>query len=246
MSKYGWVLLLFTQFSYADKAEDFDYYVLALSWQSAWCESRPNSRVCATQTAKDFGATNFTLHGLWPSNKDNRSNSYGYCNLPKATIEAYESKRWCELPKLELSSTVRGDLKTYMPGQASCLQRHEWYKHGTCSGLSADQYYTLSHQLVKLFAQTKFSQLIADNAGKIVKRVTLLRAFQKEFGDSRYLSLQCRKVEGESLLTEIRIYLKKDLQNVVSDLKSLLPETKKLRGRGTCPQTMKIDEVGME
>lgn len=242
MYKYVWILLFFSQLSYVNTANAFDYYILALSWQSAWCESRPTSRVCKDQAPGDFGATHFSLHGLWPSNP---AESDSYCALPEATVNNYENTQWCDLPKLDLSSAVRNDLENYMPGQAACLHRHEWYKHGTCSGLSAEQYYTLSHQLVKQFAKTQFSQLITDNIGKAIKRSTLLRAFQKEIGDSRYLSLQCRTVDGQALLTEIRIYLKKDLPNTVSDVKSLLLQDTQVRAKGTCPQTIKIDEVGM-
>ena len=45
-------------------AEEFDYYVLSLSWSPSWCEyegDAKNSEQCDPD--KDFG---WSLHGLWP------------------------------------------------------------------------------------------------------------------------------------------------------------------------------------
>src|SRR5438552_1569673 len=41
-------------------------YVFALSWQSAFCETKSNKTECRAQNPNEFDATNFTLHGLWP------------------------------------------------------------------------------------------------------------------------------------------------------------------------------------
>jgi ribonuclease I len=69
-----------------------------------------------------------------------------------------------------------------MPGAESCLERHEWYKHGTCSGISADAYFALSNGLVASFAQTEFNQYIASQIGRDVARNDLLDRFEAEFG----------------------------------------------------------------
>jgi len=195
---------------------EFDNYTLALSWQPAFCESKPNKLECQSQHEGQF-----------------------YAN------QQYKRKRWCDLPKLNLSKLVRKQLSQFMPGYISCLQRHEWYKHGSCSGLSENDYYVVSNQLVELFSKTRFSQYVAKNVGKYVNRKALLKQFDKEFGQGsrHYLALKCQKVRGTSLLTEIRIFLKKEL-STVSDFKHLFPE-KKLKVRGTCPRSFKIDEVGI-
>ncbi|MDR0809786.1 MAG: ribonuclease T, partial [Gemmobacter sp.] len=50
-----------------ERAGDFDYYLLALSWSPNWCRlvgdagSAPECRTGAGRT--------FTLHGLWPQNE---------------------------------------------------------------------------------------------------------------------------------------------------------------------------------
>ncbi|MGB5596474.1 MAG: hypothetical protein WBM62_20900, partial [Crocosphaera sp.] len=42
-----------------------DDYLLALSWQPAFCETRPTKTECLTKDTDTFEAGNFVLHGLW-------------------------------------------------------------------------------------------------------------------------------------------------------------------------------------
>ena len=219
-----------------NKVGDFDHYILALSWQSAFCESKRKKPECRAQTDNNFSASNFVLHGLWP-------NRVNYCQVPKRIIKK-DKRQWCKTPALELSKSVRKQLSDFMPGSLSCLQRHEWYKHGTCSGLSENDYFILSNTLVSKFSKTAFSQYIAKHIGKKVKRKNVLKAFDKSFGKGSraYLALRCKKVRGTSLLTEIQIHIKKDLSNL-TEFRHLFPN-KKPKIRGTCPRKFKIDEVG--
>lgn len=218
----------------------FDYYVLALSWQPAFCETRPNKTECVSQNQRRFDAKNFVLHGLWPNTRRNSGDNYGYCNVPGKLRKG----NWCDLPALKLSDAVRKRLPTFMPGSASCLQRHEWYKHGTCSGLSANEYYALADKLVRMVSKTEFSKFISSNIGRYVKRNTVLKAFEKEFGKGSrsFLELKCKSAKGIKFLTEIRIYLQKNLTES-NRLKDLLPE-RKIRVRGGCPRKFKIDKAG--
>ena len=109
----------------------FDFYVLALSWSPAYCarEGRDaDPRQC--QSSKPFG---FIVHGLWPQYE---RGSPDYCDGKKPT-------------RSEIDSVL--DL-TPSPG----LLRHEWEKHGSCSGLSVRDYYTvmrLARDKVKIPAQ---------------------------------------------------------------------------------------------
>ncbi|MDM8563989.1 hypothetical protein QUF54_11615, partial [Candidatus Marithioploca araucensis] len=94
-------------------------------------------------------------------------------------------------------------------------------------------------------SKTDFSQYIAKHVGKKVKRKTLLKKFDKEFGQGSrsYLALRCKKVRRKSLLTEIQIHLKKNLL-ATDDFGKMFPK-EKLRVRGNCPRRFKIDEVGI-
>ncbi len=88
--------------------QNFDYYLLNLSWSPEFCHSHPNATECAEHST-------FVLHGLWPQNNDgtypqNCSTEPGPHN-PADYNDIYAD-----------------------PG----LLRHEWRTHGTCSGLSPD------------------------------------------------------------------------------------------------------------
>ncbi|MBN1876626.1 MAG: hypothetical protein JXA33_20540 [Anaerolineae bacterium] len=225
---------------------DFDYYVLALSWQPAFCETESDKTECVTQSGSRYDAHNFALHGLWPNLEDDPNHTLGYCDVTKAVIRQDQASDWCALPQLSLSETVWTELTTFMPGTASCLQNHEWYKHGTCTGMSAEAYFALSNHLTELFSQTAFDDYVANQAGSTVNRNELLDLFAREFGSEarNYLSLRCSKVEGVSLLTEIQVILKKDIAPD-AEFGDLFP-TDDIRPSGSCPTQIKIDLVGFD
>ena len=100
---------------HADTPGQFDNYVLALSWSPDYCATRPDD---TQQCTKRLG---FVLHGLWPQ----YTNGYP---------ESCSSTR--------LDNRVKDQFAAIYP--SPFLIRHEWDKHGTCSGLTQDAYFSLS------------------------------------------------------------------------------------------------------
>lgn len=101
-----------------EKAGDFDYYVLSLSWSPSWCVLEGNARNSEQCDPKrDFG---FTLHGLWPQYEDGWPS---YCNTSEAP------------PSRSLTASMADIMGT------SGLAWYQWKKHGRCSDLSADDYF---------------------------------------------------------------------------------------------------------
>lgn len=96
-------------------------YVLALSWQPAFCETSSQKRECRWQTAQRYDANYLSLHGLWP-----QPASLAYCDLPDTVRRAGEGGRWKDIPPVDLSLSTRADLERMMPGSQSLLERHEW------------------------------------------------------------------------------------------------------------------------
>ncbi len=97
----------------------FDFYVLALSWSPAYCSlNGGQADPVQCNSPKPF---RFIVHGLWPQYER------GYP----------ESCATGGYPTREQIRTI-SDL-TPSPG----LVRHEWEKHGTCSGLSPQDYFTV-------------------------------------------------------------------------------------------------------
>ncbi len=100
---------------------NFDYYVLALSWSPQHCTT-PAGRRDAVQC----GGTrrySFIVHGLWPQFERGWPQDCGGAALPGKLIQ---------------------ETLDIMPSPK--LIRHEWAKHGTCSGLSPAAYFALARK----------------------------------------------------------------------------------------------------
>lgn len=110
-------------FAKGERAGDFDYYVVALSWSPNWCALEGDAKDSPQCEAdKDFG---WVLHGLWPQYEDGWPS---YCN----TSHPNPSRR------------MTNDMADIMG--TSGLAWHQWNKHGRCTGLSATAYYDLSRE----------------------------------------------------------------------------------------------------
>jgi ribonuclease T2 len=96
--------------------QNFDFYLLNLSWSPEFCHSHPDKPECAQHLG-------FVLHGLWPQN----------------TIGRYPEH--CSDDPGPQNPSAYSDLYPD-PG----LLHHEWQTHGTCSGLAPDAFFNLARQ----------------------------------------------------------------------------------------------------
>jgi ribonuclease T2 len=103
----------------------FDYYLLSLSWAPNFCASHPNDNSSECKTGNH---TAFVLHGLWPN--ANQGPSPLSCK-----------------PASPVAANIVRHMLEYFPTKG--LIQHEWEKHGTCSGLSAAQYFDKVEQAYK-------------------------------------------------------------------------------------------------
>ncbi|MEL4421180.1 ribonuclease T [Shewanella algae] len=215
-------------------ADKYDSHLLALSWQNAFCESRGSSKAeCRSQSADRFDASHFSLHGLWP-NKRSCGISYGYCGKVK-----HKPDNFCDYPAIELSEALSQRLGRVMPSHAygSCLERHEWWKHGICRDESAEAYFSLALRLTTEVNQaTPLLNLLQQNIGAKIATASLRQAFQQSFGpeSNHKLSLKCH----QGMLTEIQLSLPAKIDN--SNLKALLEQAPRI-APGNCGNYMLID-----
>ena len=117
------VFLLLAGMARADgeRAGEFDYYVMALSWTPSWCALEGDGRESPQcDPGQGFG---FTLHGLWPQYEDGWP---AFC----PTLERNPSRG--------MTGAMADVFGT------SGLAWYQWTKHGVCSGLSAADYYALA------------------------------------------------------------------------------------------------------
>ncbi|MFY9212335.1 MAG: ribonuclease T2 [Aestuariivita sp.] len=106
-----------------DTAGQFDYYVLALSWSPNWCALEGDARGSDQCDARhDHG---WILHGLWPQYHRGWP---AFCQT-------------AERPPPRAMTAAMADIM----GTAG-LAWYQWKKHGSCSGLSAAEYYALSRE----------------------------------------------------------------------------------------------------
>ncbi|HEV8391641.1 MAG TPA: ribonuclease T2 [Dongiaceae bacterium] len=222
----------------ADKSPSVDHYVLALSWEPAFCQFNMDKPECRDLENSDFAATHLAIHGLWPDLPE--SKRLRYCGLDQHLEQMDRRNRWCELPELELSAKTRADLAAAMPGTRSCLDRHEWTEHGTCAGVDAEGYFATTLRLAAAVQRSALGDLLAANTGHELPRQRLIEAFEASFGPGagKALTLLCAK----RLLMEIRITLEPSAMAGELGAEDLRPTAGGTAG--SCPATILIDPLG--
>ena len=180
-------------------------YVLAVSWQPAFCEAKRDKPECQSETPERFDATHFTLHGLWPQPMSNI-----YCDVSSELRLADKSGDWEELPAVKLSDATQEKLSEVMPGTQSKLERHEWIKHGTCFHAdSADEYFSRAIALIEQLNSSKARDLFAANIGAQLTGKAIRDAFDESFGDGAgdRVRISCQRDQARNLIVEMTIGL---------------------------------------
>jgi ribonuclease T2 len=98
----------------------FDFYVLSLSWSPSYCAAnaeRPFYRQDPQCGARPFS---FVVHGMWPQYEQ---------GFPE----------FCQVPSPRLNRNIVSSMLDLMPSPR--LIYHEWDRHGTCSGVSANAFF---------------------------------------------------------------------------------------------------------
>ena len=215
-----------------------DSFKLAVSWQPAFCESHRRKPECKITDSTVYQASHFTLHGLWPNKRDCGTN-YGMCGQYKQ-----QAKSFCDYAPVPLKPETVKNLSEIMPSVAggSCLDRHEWYKHGTCqTEWNADQYFDTAVRLVKEFNDKGVAEFMTKNTGKTVETAEFLQVVDKSFGKdaSHRLSLGC---DRKGNLVDVFINLPQQIpaDKPLTDLIQQAPESFNNR----CGDRFSIDAIG--
>lgn len=180
-------------------------FILAASWEPAFCATNQKKAECRNQSSNNHDATNFSLHGLWPMRQE-------YCDVSDDLKQADRSSDWKDLPAVQLSQDVKAKLDKVMPGTQSGLERHEWIKHGTCTKLSADQFFSIAAGLIAELNASAVRDLFAENIGKELDAETIKAAFDQSFGEgaNARIKMSCRRVGNTRMISELTIGLSED------------------------------------
>ncbi|ODT06803.1 MAG: ribonuclease [Mesorhizobium sp. SCN 65-20] len=167
------------------RGQGFDFYVLALSWSPSYCEAegeRANGQQC--RTGRPYA---FVVHGLWPQFER------GY-------------PQDCATGDSDVPNERLRGLYDLMP--AVGLIRHQWRKHGTCTGLSQDDYFkVLRAAREKVEIPQEFRRL---DAYRTLAPAQAERSFLQSNPGMREdgIAVTCDR----RFLREVRICMSKDLE----------------------------------
>jgi ribonuclease T2 len=188
----------------AAEAGRFDHYLLSLSVAPAFCALSPANHArqqCQDLTEQAFEATPLTVHGLWP----NRSHV-------SVNLQPHDCS---DTPLGTLSTRLQADLRRYMPGGPG-LMRHEWEKHGTCSGLSPEAYFSAVVSLARHANETIGA--VMKERGMLGQRIRIndllsaVAARDPALAQAIVVDCAYPRGGGEAVVEEIRIVLSIDLQ----------------------------------
>jgi ribonuclease T2 len=210
-------------------------FVLALSWQPAFCEVNRRKAECRDQTPQRPDASRFSLHGLWPQPRAN-----AYCGVDARTRRLDQQGDWSALPTPDLQPATRERLASLMPGARSGLDRHEWITHGTCYGTDADTYFGQAMALLEQVNASPIRTLFAHSRGRHLSSGQIRAAFDAAFGHG--VGDRVRLVCDEGMIGELRLSLKGEIgdeSRIGPLMRAAVPLSPRCRGG-------RVDEAGFE
>lgn len=178
------LLLASPAWAEGEKAGDFDYYVMALSWSPTWCAIEGDAREADQCDARhDYG---WILHGLWPQHE-----------------RGWPS--YCRTSEREASRTQTRAMADIMASGG--LAWHQWKKHGRCSGLSAADYFALSREAYASVTRPAVFRKLKDPVKLPAKVVEEAFLQENQTLKPNMLTVTCR----DRRIQEVRICLTKGL-----------------------------------
>lgn len=168
-----------------ERAGDFDYYVLSLSWSPTWCAIEGDARGADQCDARhDYG---WILHGLWPQYEVGYPS---YCNT-------------------SARPPSRGDTAAMVDVMASAgLAWHQWKKHGRCSGLTSQEYFAAARAAYNAVTRPPVLRKL-DHTVKLPAQVVEEAFLQSNPNwTADMVTITCKK----GRIQEARLCLTKDLQ----------------------------------
>jgi ribonuclease I len=221
-------LLLQTPTAYATD------WLLALTWHPAFCSPRTSWPECEAAFPR------LVLHGLWQQGSAGEQSGALSCEVAPGLRALDRQGKWCDLPPVALTAETANAADAVMPGRRACLDRHEWYRHGRCSGLAPDAYFSRAASLAARAADLTVSRLLVARAGGSVMLSELMHAVQQDFGPaaSRAVAVVCSRHDGVARLTELRILMDEEHLHLFPAPESL--STASLKGGRRCPARVPI------
>lgn len=208
-------------------------YMFSLSWEPTFCAAGHQDKTeCRAMKQDSYDASHLVLHGLWPQGGQ-------YCGVSQDIVALDQNNQtWPQMPPVQVSDATRARMDKTFPGVASYLDRHEWYKHGTCSGLSPDGYFNLALDLVDQANAMNFGRFITSNVGGTVAVDDLCGKLTLDFGSAFQKAATVKQSNGA--LGEVRFALRDGAQPLALDSGHLSPGRKAM----SCGGQITIRAIG--
>jgi len=108
-----------------------------------------------------------------------------------------------------LQTATEAALKIEEPGTMSDLDRHEWIEHGTCSGLTQQNFFAPTLAMLNSVNASNLGSTVSANVGGHLTLAQLQSAAALDYGtyakpDIEYL---CVSSGGKSYLEEVRLHM---------------------------------------
>jgi len=187
----------------ARAASPVENYALAISWEPAFCLQHSSKPECASETPSRRDAHYFSLHGLWPQ-------SGSYCGVSASQKSADQAGDWGSLPAVVLQPSTESLLQVDEPGTQSYLERHEWTEHGTCSGLSQQNFFAPTLAMLDGINASNLGATVSANVGGHVTLSQLQAAAKLDYGTYASIDIEylCISSGGKSYLEEVRFHMR--------------------------------------
>jgi ribonuclease T2 len=184
-------------------ASPVENYALAISWEPAFCLTNPSKPECQSETPSRHDAQAFSLHGLWPQ-------SGSYCGVSSSQESLDKAGKWSQLPAVTLQTSTEALLQVDEPGTQSYLERHEWTEHGTCSGLSQQNFFAPTLAMLDGINASNLGSTVSANVGGHLTLAQLQAAAALDYGTYAKVDIEylCIASGGKSYLEEVRFHMR--------------------------------------
>lgn len=176
--------------------------LLVMTWGPSLCEVDAANPGCKNGHVGQLGPA-LVLHGLWPQPKSEQ-----LCGVPKSVAERVGNTKGGNMPSVDLPNEVRARLEVMM-SDASVMAPHEWYTHGTCSGLDPADYFALMTSFADQVSKV-LDPVFIESRGQRLSPGTVRGSVDAVFGQGagERVGLTCRDSENLGSVTyEVQLSL---------------------------------------
>ncbi|GAA3862074.1 ribonuclease T2 [Celeribacter arenosi] len=176
------LLLAAPVYAEGERAGDFDYYVLSLSWSPTWCALEGDARN-SPQCDRPLG---WVLHGMWPQYEKGWPS---YCNTTARDPSRSQTRAMADIMGTNGAAW------------------YQWKKHGRCSGLSAEEFFAASRDAYEAVTRPEAFRKLPDDIRLPASVVE--QAFLADNPDLEAdgITVTCKSAR----IQEVRICLTRDL-----------------------------------